>query len=307
MGLFFNREQKKQVDVPLMRELLYPESLVSFNELERGGHKDNRALVYTIYRINLAKKRSYSSEEINYVDFEKRHIAYKTLVGKKLIEDIKKEEELAEIFSKDELVKMAKEKEIKSTGEKRAIAERLVENGCKIDRRKHKKRFRLTDKGREKITQYFYDEEQAKKEAIDALRELDYKNAIEAYRKFDRRWGFSHTSGKNHTIFAHYDIPYGRFQFIENYPMLEVHNTEYFKKTLKACILAGLMRGAQDRWEIRMDFEMVCTDALDCPRLLEMFDYDSDVINNMREQIVYDKGNALEYYISHVEYLSRQV
>jgi len=35
-----------------------------------------------------------------------------------------------------------------------------------------------------------------------------YSGAISAYRSFDDKWGFVHTSGKEHTIFANCDIPF---------------------------------------------------------------------------------------------------
>ena len=88
--------------------------------------------------------------------------------------------------------------------------------------------------------------------------------------------------------------------------MQELHNTEDFKETLRACLLAGFMRGCQDRWELTDDFKAACKEEINCPHLLSLFDYEPAVLQNMRQQIEFSSDNALEYYISHLLYISKQ-
>ena len=139
-----------------------------------------------------------------------------------------------------------------------------------------------------------------------SLKNLNYDGAVAAYREFDKKWGFAHTSGKKHTIFAHYDIPRCKFRFIETYPMWELENTRNFKDTLRACLIAGLMRGCEDRLTLRYNVESLCRETIRCPGLTGLFDYEKEALWEMQEQVNHDAGSALEYYISHVLYLSRK-
>lgn len=187
------------------------------------------------------------------------------------------------------------------------MADRLAGSGYKLNRRKTGGHlFRLTETGAGIVTVRRNDKRAAINRAIAALKERNYQGAVEAYRKYDSKWGFAHTSGKVHTIFAYYDIPRGRFQCIENCAMQELHNTDDFKETLRACLLVGFMRGCQDRWELTDDFKAVCKEKINCPRLLSLFDYEPAVLQNMRQQIEFSSDNALEYYISHLLYMSKQ-
>lgn len=154
--------------------------------------------------------------------------------------------------------------------------------------------------------EYRADEEAAIRCAAMSLRNLNYGGAVAAYRDFDKKWGFAHTSGKKHTIFAHYDIPRCRFRFIETYPMWELENTRNFKDTLRACLIAGLMRGCEDRLALRYNVESLCNETIRCPGLTGLFDYEKEVLWKIQEQVNHDAGSALEYYISHVLYLSRK-
>lgn len=289
-----------------MTELLYPDELVAFQKLNGDGHKDIRGLVYTILRFNTEQERPFSDDEISYLDFGKKSTAYSILKKNNLICPLEQVEEIEALFTRDELVEQAQKMGLPTTGKKQAIAERLVNNGYRIDRRKHRKKlFHLTKHGIEVITEYRTDEQSAIAHAITALKNLDYKLAVASYRNFDRKWGFVHTSGKKHTIFAHYDIPYSRFRVIETCGMWELNNTSEFKLTLRACVLAGFMRGVQDYGRLAYDFTGVCSEKINCPSLLSLFDYDSEVLQNMQRQIEYSDYSALGYYISHLLYLSR--
>lgn len=293
--------------MPNMKELLYPGEIPTFEALAEDKHKDLRAVVYTFLSLDTERRKPFSEEDLMYADFGKKKEAYGVLLKTGLVQQLELCEEVELRFTKEQLAAFAKEKHLSPRGTKDVIAERLVNNGFKLDRRKHRKHlFRFTEKGVEKQTEYRLDKQNAIAHAIDALKRRNYQEAMGAYRAFDDKWGFVHTSGKKHTIFAHYDIPVERFDFVENYSMDELENSEEFKDTLRACLFAGLMRGCQERWELRWDFERVCSEKINCPRLLELFDYEEDALQEMQRQMNHDRGAALEYYISHVLYLSRE-
>ena len=210
-----------------------------------------------------------------------------------MIEQLTPSEEIEKALTKDELLALVRERGLPDTGKKRALADSLAGSGYKLNRRRTGGHlFRLTETGAGIVTVRRNDKRAAINRAIAALKERNYQGAVEAYRKYDSKWGFAHTSGKVHTIFAYYDIPRSRFQCIENCAMQELHNTDDFKETLRACLLAGIMRGGGG--------------GGDCPRLLSLFDYEPAVLQNMREQIEFSSDNALEYYISHLLYMSKQ-
>jgi len=300
-------EVRKAYTAPSMKELLYPAEVPTFAELAEGKHKDPRALIYTIANLDPERKRPFAEDDISYLDFGRKSSAYSALKKAGLIETLTPSEEIEKALTKDELLALVRERGLPDTGKKRALADRLAGSGYKLNRRKTGGHlFRLTETGAGIMTVRRNDKRAAINRAIAALKERNYQGAVEAYRKYDSKWGFAHTSGKVHTIFAYYDIPRGRFQCIENCAMQELHNTEDFKETLRACLLAGFMRGCQDRWELTGDFKAVCKEEINCPRLLSLFDYDPVVLQNMRRQIEFSTDNALEYYISHLLYLCKR-
>lgn len=290
-------EVRKAYTAPSMKELLYPAEVPTFAELAEGKHKDPRALIYTIGNLDPERKRPFAEDDISYLDFGRKSSAYSALKKAGLIEPLTPSEEIEKALTKDELLALVRERGLPDTGKKRALADRLAGSGYKLNRRKTGGHlFRLTETGAGIVTVCRNDKRAAINRAIAALKERNYQGAVEAYRKYDSKWGFAHTSGKVHTIFAYYDIPCGRFQCIENCAMQELHNTEDFKETLRACLLAGFMRGCQDRWELTDDFKAACKEEINCPRLLSLFDYEPAVLQNMRQQIEFSSDNALEYY-----------
>ena len=152
------------------------------------------------------------------------------------------------------------------------------------------------------------DEKQAFFLAVSALKKGDYSGAISAYRSFDSKWGFVHTSGKNHTIFAHYDVPFSQLDFIAGYPMRELQNSDDFKSTLRACLIAGLMgKGCPDY--VGEAFQ----EPIRCPGIVGYYaqgrfddGINPDIISAMQENVESDNSYVLQYYISRVMYLSRQ-
>ena len=146
-----------------------------------------------------------------------------------------------------------------------------------------------------------------------ALKEPDYPGAVAAYRDYDSRWGYVHPSGKTHTIFASYDVPFHRLDFLAGYPLRELCNSDNFRRTLRACLIAGLMRGEQERTELASRFKEVCQEQIVCPGIVDLFtmdDFDGSTAAAMREameqNVAADSDFTLEYYISHVLYLSRR-
>ena len=255
----------------------------------------------------MERKRPFSDEDISYLDFGKKSMAYSALRKGGMIAPLEPCEEMAELYTREEMEKIAKERGVSKSGNKCALAKKLLDGGAKIDRRKHRGHlFRLTEKGKDAILEYRSDEEAAIRCAAMSLKNLNYDGAVAAYREFDKKWGFAHTSGKKHTIFAHYDIPRCKFRFIETYPMWELENTRNFKDTLRACLIAGLMRGCEDRLTLRYNVESLCRETIRCPGLTGLFDYEKEALWEMQEQVNHDAGSALEYYISHVLYLSRK-
>lgn len=166
----------------------------------------------------------------------------------------------------------------------------------------------LTESGVGKIEESRAAEKRAFLLAVSALKEGDYSGAISAYRSFDSKWGFVHTSGKSHTIFAHYDVSFSQFDFIAGYPMRELQNSDDFKATLRACLIAGLMGKGCPHY--------VCEafqEPIRCPHIVDFYKrghfddgVDPAVIDAMQENVESNNSYVLQYYISRVMYLSRQ-
>lgn len=290
-----------------MRELLYPEVLPSFQKLAADGHRDKRALAYAFRFIDPKRKRPVTPQDLDAGDFASEREAMQTLVNNGLAREVTCNEAMEYLYTVDAIKKLLRERGLPVGGNKACLIERLQNSGYKTDGRKYKNRlFRLTPSASELLEEMKADEADAISRAENALRSLDYKAAANVYRVFDKKWGFAHASGKRHTIFAHCDIPCSKFRFIENYPMIELHNTDDFKRDLRACLLAGLMRGSQNSVGLVIDFKRICGEKINCPGLLNLFDYDREVLQEMRKQIEFSGDNALEYYISHVLYLSRE-
>lgn len=95
--------------------------------------------------------------------------------------------------------------------------------------------------------------------------------------------------------------------------MRELCNSEDFRRTLRACLIAGLMRGEQERTELAFRFKEVCQEQIVCPGIVDLFtmdDFNGSTAAAMREameqNVAADSDFTLEYYISHMLYLSRR-
>lgn len=300
--------------IPHTTHLFYPAILPRFDELASGGHDDPRALVYALSWLDPNRKRPFSCGELNALDFgngkagEKK--ACQILLKKELIRSLDRDMALAELHTIQELKDLLRQRGLPVSGNKPILAKRLADSGFKISVRDYRYRFcELTETGIGKMAESRSDEKQAFFLAVHALKEGDYSGAISAYRSFDSKWGFVHASGKNHTIFAHYDVPFSQLEFIAKYPMRELQNSDDFKNSLRACLIAGLMGKGCPHY-----VGEALPEPIRCPHIVDLYEYghfddgvNPSIISAMQENVESDNSYVLQYYISRVMYLSRQV
>lgn len=320
MGLFsfFKPSEKSNLgglsSVPHTDDLLYPAPLVRFEELAGNGHSDPRALYYAIHYLSTHEKHSFTSDSISGLDFGRNSDALRLLVRHGLIREISASRYLAELYSKDELQAFLREQGLPVKGNKTQLSERLHDSGFRpTEKSRRRKKCELTEAGCTLIEDHDADKNAAILDATLAIKQSDYSSAISAYRDYDSRWGFVHTSGKNHTIFAHYDVPFNRFDFLASYPMRELQNSTDFRDTLRACLIAGLMRGEQDGTELAECFCEACHEQIVCPNISRYFSMEdfhdgtaAAIRSAMEQNATADSRITLAYYISRVLYLSRR-
>ncbi|MBP3633618.1 MAG: SAP domain-containing protein [Oscillospiraceae bacterium] len=300
--------------VPHTADLLYPAPLVRFEELADGGHSDPRALYYAIRYISPHGKRPFSTDALSGLDFGRNSDALRLLVRLGYIREISAARSLAELYSKDELQAFLRERGLPVKGNKAQLSERLHKSGfCPTEKKRRRKQYELTDAGRALIEEHDADKSDIILDATLAIKQSDYSGAISAYRDYDSRWGFVHTSGKNHTIFAHYDVPFSRFDFLAHYSMRELQNSSDFRDALRACLIAGLMRGEQESVELAHCFREVCHEQIVCPNITHYFSMDdfdygtaAAIRASMERNAAADSRCVLEYYISRILYMSRR-
>lgn len=299
--------------VPHTPHLFYPAILPRFDEISANEHSDPRALVYTLSLLDPSRKRPFSCRELNALDFgggkggEKK--ACQALLKKELIRSLDRDRVLAELHTIQELKDLLRQRGLPVGGNKPVLIKRLMDSGYKASAQSYRYKFlELTESGIGKIEECRADEKRSFFLAVDALKMSDYAGAISAYRSFDSKWGFVHTSGKNHTIFAHYDVPSSQLNFIAGYPMRELQNSDDFKATLRACLIAGLM-GKGCPYYVGEAFQ----EPIQCPHIVDLYKYgcfddgvNQAAIDAMQENVESDNNYVLQYYISRVMYLSRQ-
>lgn len=313
MGIFsyFAQEKKERervAAIPRTRDLLYPGELPEFEGIEAAGHADTRALVYAMRRIDPARRRPLTAEEFDTGDFDNRAKAIRALQKRGLVSELPMEKELEARYEKAELKRLLLERGLPVGGNKPELAARLAGAGFRGERgRRRGGLYELTGEGAGAVVRHWRDYQEAGRSAVLALKGGDYEGAIGAYRDFDDRWGFVHRSGKAHTIFAHYDIPRERFAALERCSMDDLLNTEDFKRTLRACMIAGLMRGCQEKGELAGCFADLCEEPIRCPDLMEYYEAgdfrdgrNEDILARMEDNIAHDSRAALEYYIAHI-------
>lgn len=299
--------------VPHTPHLFYPSILPRFDELTSGGHNDPRALVYSLSWLDPGRKRPFSCDEINALDFgpgksgEKK--ACRILLENGLIRFLDPDGALAELHTIQELKYLLRQRGLPISGNKPVLAKRLADSGFKAGARDCRHRvLELTESGVGRIEESRLDGKRAYFLAVDALKEWDYSGAISSYRCFDDKWGFVHASGKNHTIFANYDVPFSQLEFIAGYPMRELQNSDDFKNTLRSCLIAGLMGKGCPHY-----VGEALPEPIRCPHIVDLYEcgrfddgVNPDMISAMQENVESNNDYVLRYYISRVLYLSRQ-
>ncbi len=288
-------------NVPHTSHLTYPALLPCFEELAASGHDDPRAVVYALSWLDPKRKRPFSADELNALDFGEGRsggkAACQILLEKGLIHELDRDRALEELYTVQELKDLLRQRGLPVSGNKPLLIKRLVDSGFKLNRRSYRYKFlELTEGGVGKIEESRSDEKRAYFLSVDALKDGDYSGAISAYRSFDDKWGFVHTSGKEHTIFAHCDIPFSQFEFIARYPMCELQNSDDFKNTLRACLIAGLM-GKGCPYYVGEAFH----EPIQCPHIVDLYAYGrfDDGINPaaiaaIRENVESDNAYALQ-------------
>ena len=307
MGLFSFRKPPARVNssgsVPHTADLLYPAVLPAFSEIAAGEHRDPRAVFYTIRFMDPQRSRPFTPDVLDASDFGSKAEARRALVRRGFVQNADAGRTLSVFYSKDALKDLLRKRGLPVGGTKEQQAARLLADGFRIS--PSRRLLELTASGSALIA--------AIRWATLALKEQDYPGAVAAYRDHDSRWGYVHPSGKAHTIFASYDVPFSRLDFIAGCPMRELYNSEDFRRTLRACLIAGLMRGEPERTELAFRFKEVCQEQIVCPGVLDLFatdDFDRSTAAAMRaameQNVAADSDFTLEYYISHVLYLSRR-
>jgi len=315
MGLFSFRKPPARVSssgsIPHTADLLYPAVLPAFAEIAAGEHNDPRAVFYTIRFMDPQHSRPFTPDTLDASDFGSKAEARRALVRRGFVQNADAGRTLSVFYSKDTLKDLLRKRGLPVGGTKEQQAARLLADGFRIS--PSRRLLELTASGSALIASHGADLTKAIRRATLALKEQDYPGAVAAYRDHDSRWGYVHPSGKAHTIFASYDVPFRRLDFLAGYPMRELYNSEDFRRTLRACLIAGLMRGEQERTELAFRFKEVCQEQIVCPGVLDLFtmdDFDRSTSAAMRaameQNVSADSDFTLEYYISHVLYLSRR-
>lgn len=297
--------------------LMYPGALISFAELSGGGHEDPRALVHVLSYLNWERKMPLAMDGLYAPDFDSDKQAFQYLMERNLIKPLTQAEEIEASHSKADMVGKLLEKGLAAYGGKRQLAERLANSGYKIDRRIFRKKyFRVSEYGKDLIRQRIADRQEAINMAVRSIKRKDFAAAVLAYRKFDSKWGFLHPSGEAYTIFADFDVDKSRFVFLQRYPMPEIKNSLEFKNTLRACMIAGLMRGEQTGHGVADDVMALTQEQIRCDDVVKLYESGEYTLREgtekfvraaMRENAERDNRYTLSYYISHILYLARNI
>lgn len=202
MGMLFLPNQICETGVFILGAWISPEELIPFKTIAEHKHEDLRAAVYTFSCLEIQRRKPFSETELNAGDFSGgTREAYSVLKMIGMVQELSDAELLKEQHTAIELKEMAKEKGISVQGTKAEIVARLQKAGYKLDKRKYRKKlFRFSEKAVKALEELRSDERKAITCAIQALKYGNYAEAVVAYRQFDRKWGFVHTSEKTHNI-----------------------------------------------------------------------------------------------------------
>ncbi len=308
---------KNMITIPDIN-LTFPSHLPDYKEIVSNEHKDTRMLTLFIKSMFHRTGNSFTDKDIyeyHSNDFESAAIILDILEERGLIKEKSPKDIMQNLYTANELKTLCQRKNLNVSGNKAELIERLLNNGYKVDRRKYRhKLYEITNSGQEFINEEEKDRNFAIVNAMTAIKRQNYQEAVNYYNNYDNKWGFVHASGKKRTIFANYDIPHARFEYIANYPMQELQNSEEFKNNLKSCLIAGLMRGNKDSDKLLNRFHMICNEDICCPDILDMYrdDYDEDpdtaehILTGMQINIEENASYyVLKYYIGKILYLSK--
>lgn len=162
--------------VPHTPHLFYPSILPHFDELTSGGHNDPRALVYSLSWLDPGRKRPFSCDEINALDFGPGKIgekkACRILLENGLIRFLDLDGALAELHTIQELKDLLRQRGLPISGNKPVLAKRLADSGFKAGVRDCSHRvLELTESGIGRIEESRLDGKRAYFLAVDALKE----------------------------------------------------------------------------------------------------------------------------------------
>lgn len=300
--------------------LTLPGALPSCKEISDANHTDPRILVY--YMSFYSGGASFSGRDFSKYFVEDAGSAKQILnilKNKDWIQEKDPVSVLMASFTLEELRTFLRIQGLKVSGKKEELAHRLAENISFEDfKRKYKRTlYALNELGEKYIKAKKTDYNRAIMTSTEAIKNLDFLDAVRIYNSYDTRWGFLHASGKPHTIFAGYEIPSKRFNYIISYPMHELQNSDGLKKDLRAFLVSALMRGKRDGAALQKEFNLINQEPICCPKILNLYKQDRDnglsveeldrIIDSMQCRIEDDPDCVLSYYISKILYNSRHI
>ena len=216
MGLFSFRKPLARVSssgsVPHTADLLYPAVLPAFAEIAADEHSDPRAVFYTIRFMDPQRSLSFTPDTLDASDFGSKAEARRALVRRGFVQNADAGRTLSVFYSKDALKDLLRKRGLPVGGTKEQQAARLLADGFRIS--PSRRLLELTASGSALIAAHGADLTEAIRRSTLALKEQDYPGAVAAYRDHDSRWGYVHPSGKAHTIFASYDVPFRLLDFL---------------------------------------------------------------------------------------------
>lgn len=306
---------KTIINIPNIN-LSFPADLPSCYDIASMGHEDPRILIRYLTGIG----DSFTSDDfIGYAsdDIGDINNMLKSLEENMWIREKKPEEILSILYTVEELRTFLHTHDLKVSGKKEVLVKRLLENVPfnKFKRKYKKTIYELTDLAIEKVQEKSVDYDQAIINAVNSIKENDFKGAVDAYNAYDHKWGYIHAGGKPHTIFANWDVPHSRFNYIAHCRMNELQNSDEFKQDLRSFLLSALMRRSKDGYELSSEFFLINNEPIQCPGILDMYRQDKQadednedfekMITIMQEKINKQPNIVLGYYISKILYRSR--
>lgn len=290
-------------------------NLPSCEKIASANHIDKRVLVYYLRHLTSItfENMSYYSDEIGDIS-----AALKELENTGWICEKEPKEIFKSLLTVEELKEILYKNNLKVSGKKDILVERVLENipFSAFNDIYTNTQYNITENGSKNIQQKQIDYEQAIINATLCAGNKDLRSISAEYQKFDAKWGFVHTSGNPHSIFANYDVPIERIIFLSSYPMNEIFNSNQFKNDLRNFLIAASLRKPRGRSDLAIEFRLINDEALVCPNIVELFQTRNDLPEVREQELRYIKENmhnkikkeadaALEYYISLLLYWSK--